>query len=171
LVIRGREPRPRGRPRDSWSLDPEAATEGPPSAYAELSRWLVRDIAARKSPVRAVQSTGRTIGNELARKGGTGSPEEQMHRALVALGFRPVREVDADAGLTYTLGNCPYREAVRENQPVVCALHRGLTRGLLDGISPRTRLSAFVPHDPYLAGCIIQLRGPLAEEAATRLSD
>ena len=171
LVVREREPRPRGRPRDSWSIDPGAAPDGPPSAYTELSRWLVRDIAARKSPVRTVQSTGRAIGNELALKEGAGTAEERMHRALVALGFRPVRQVEPDGTLKYTLANCPYREAVRENQPVVCGLHRGMTRGLLDGISPRTKLAAFVPHDPYLAGCVIQVRGPLADEAAARRSD
>jgi len=43
-----------------------------------------------------------------------------------------------------------------------------LTRGLLDGISPATRHSAFVPHDPNAAGCTIRLSGPLADEAAAR---
>ena len=169
LVVRGREVRPRGRPRDSWSINPEADAGGdPPTAYADLSRWLARDVAARSSPVRTVQSTGRRIGSELALAAAEGSPEERMYRALVALGFRPVRDIGRDAGLTYTLGNCPYREAVRENQPVVCGLHRGLTRGLLDGISPRTTLAGFVPKDPFAAGCLIQLRGPLATEAAAR---
>ena len=71
-----------------------------------------------------------------------------MHRALAALGFRPARDVDRDGKLGYTLANCPYREAVRENQPVVCALHRGLTRGLLDGISPDTKLKPSFPTTP-----------------------
>ena len=94
-----------------------------------------------------------------------------MHRTLATLGFRPGRAVDRDGKLDYTLANCPYREAVRENQPVVCALHRGLTRGLLDGISPDTELTAFVPRDPDTAGCLIQLSGPLADEAAARFAD
>jgi predicted ArsR family transcriptional regulator len=172
LVARAREPRPRGRPRDSWSIEPAAVPSAdPPTAYADLSRWLVRDVAARKSPIRQVESTGRAIGQELALTGAPGSPEQQMHRALAVLGFRPSREPDPGGRtLTYTLGNCPYREAVRENQRVVCALHRGLTRGLLDGISPTTKLSAFTPHDPYAAGCTIRLSGPIADEAATRTS-
>jgi predicted ArsR family transcriptional regulator len=166
LVVRGREARPRGRPRDTWSVDPEVDRSAePPTAYADLSRWLVRDLAARKSPVRQVEATGRAIGREMT-LGGAGPPEARMHRALSALGFRPSRAAEPDGkGLTYTLGNCPYREAVRENQRVVCALHRGLTRGLLDGISPATELAGFVPHDPYLAGCVIRVSGPLAEEA------
>jgi predicted ArsR family transcriptional regulator len=171
LIVRGRERRPRGRPRDSWSIDPQAGPSGdPPGAYADLSRWLVR-IASRRSRVGEVESTGREIGRELAERGEAGSPEERMHRALATLGFRPARAIDRDGKLDYTLANCPYREAVRENQPVVCALHRGLTRGLLDGISPNTKLSAFVPRDPDTAGCLIQLNGPLADEVAARVPE
>jgi hypothetical protein len=47
----------------------------------------------------------------------------------------------------------------------VCTLHRGMTRGLLDAIAPRTRLAGFVPRDPDTAGCLIELRGELADEA------
>ena len=94
-----------------------------------------------------------------------------MHRALATLGFRPARSIDHDGKLDYTLANCPYRDAVRENQPVTCALHRGLTLGLLESISPDTQLAAFVPRYPDTAGRPIQLEGPLAEEAAARLAD
>ena len=59
----------------------------------------------------------------------------------------------------------PYRDVARERQPLVCGLHRGMTRGLLDEIEPKTKLSAFVPKDPDAAGCEITLRGPLANEA------
>ena len=89
-----------------------------------------------------------------------------MRDVLGALGFQPTSTIDREGTLTYTLANCPYRDAVRENQTVVCALHRGLTRGLLDEMSPRTKLAGFVPKDPYTAGCLIQLKGPLADEAA-----
>jgi predicted ArsR family transcriptional regulator len=172
LVVRERERRPRGRPRDVWTIDPQAGPSGdPPGAYADLSRWLVRTIAARKSRVRDVESMGDQIGRELAEQGAAGSPEERMHRALATLGFRPRRSIDGDGKLDYTLANCPYREAVHENQPVTCGLHRGLTRGLLAGISPETELSAFVPRDPDTAGCLIQLDGPLADEAAARVAD
>jgi hypothetical protein len=45
---------------------------------------------------------------------------------------------------------------------VVCALHRGITRGLLDSIDPDTSLVGFVPADPDVGGCVIELRGPMA---------
>ena len=80
-----------------------------------------------------------------------------MGRTLTALGFAPQREHPRDGHVVFRLGSCPYREAVRENPPVVCELHRGLTRGLLDRLQPSARLSAFVPHDPDQAGCLIEV--------------
>jgi predicted ArsR family transcriptional regulator len=84
-----------------------------------------------------------------------------MRATLVSLGFQPSADVRPGA-LTYRLGNCPYREAVREGQEVVCGLHRGLTAGLLDEIAPDTVLTGFVPRDPDTAGCLIELEGGLA---------
>ncbi len=59
----------------------------------------------------------------------------------------------------FCLGNCPYRDAVNENQPAICALHEGITRGLLDVLAPSAALTAFVPHDPYEAGCTVEVHG------------
>jgi predicted ArsR family transcriptional regulator len=167
LVLRERERQARGRPRDTWSISPHAQPGGdPPTAYANLGRWLVRAIAAGATRVRDVEATGRQIGRELAPESTGPSPEERIHDVLVAMGFQPRRQFDPEGTLTYCLDNCPYRAVVRERQSVVCGLHRGLTRGLLDEIDPKTRLSAFVPKDPDAAGCEITLRGPLVKEAA-----
>ena len=106
----------------------------------------------------------RRIGRTLL-TGRKGSAEQRVHATIAALGFQPRRHFDADDTLTYELCNCPYREAVRERRQVVCGLHRGMTRGLLDAIDPETELTGFVPKDPYEAGCLIELRGPLAAEA------
>jgi predicted ArsR family transcriptional regulator len=165
LVLRERERQARGRPRDTWSISPTAQPGGdPPTAYADLGRWLVRAIAAGGARVRDVEATGRQIGRELATPGHAGSADAQIYGVLVAMGFQPMRRFDRPDTVTYCLDNCPYRAAVRERQPVVCGLHRGITRGLLDAVSPRTRLSAFVPKDPDAAGCEITVRGPLAAQ-------
>ena len=172
LVLRERERQARGRPRDTWSISPQAQPGGdPPTAYANLGRWLVRAIAAGATRVRDVEATGRQIGRELAPRSAEASSEEQIYGVLVAMGFQPRRRLDPAGRLTYCLDNCPYRAAVRERPSIVCGLHRGLTRGLLDEIDPETRLSAFVPKDPEAAGCEITLRGPLADEAAVRERD
>ena len=48
---------------------------------------------------------------------------------------------------------------VLENQPAICTLHKGITRGLLDVLDPHAKLAGFVPHDPDEGGCLIELRG------------
>src|SRR5689334_16173308 len=166
LLARARTRHGRGRPRDMWTIAAGAQPGGdPPSAYADLGRWLAKTIQPRKATLRAVEASGREIGRDLAPAGEGVQPEEKMHAALASMGFQPTREVDPAGGLTYRLCNCPYRDAVRENRDVVCTLHRGITRGLLDEISPATKLAGFVALDPYTAGCRIELRGELAREA------
>ena len=172
LVVRGRERRPRGRPRDVWTIDPQAGPSGdPPGAYADLSRWLVRTIAARKSRVRDVESMGHEIGRELASK------ERPVRRRSVCTERSRHSASDPHVPSIATGSWTTRWRTVRtatlcvRTSPSTCALHRGLTRGLLAGISPDTELTAFVPRDPDTAGCLIQLDGPLADEAAARLAD
>jgi predicted ArsR family transcriptional regulator len=172
LVLRERERLARGRPRDAWRISPEAQPGGdPPTGYAELSRWLVRSLVSGATRVRDVEATGREIGRELALDAADGAAEPRMFDVLVSLGFQPERAPVAGDRLTYVLRNCPYREAVRERQPLVCGLHRGLTRGMLDVLDPKTKLVGFVPQDPDAAGCLIELRGRMAGEAADASDD
>jgi predicted ArsR family transcriptional regulator len=159
LVVRHRAPRPRGRPRDEWTLSPTARPGGdPPSAYGALATWLARTIPATPARLREVEATGREVGRELAPADG-GSPEQAIGDALTALGFQPELERPAQGWLSCRLRNCPYRNAVHANQEVVCALHRGITRGLLDLVAPDATLERFVPHDPNRAGCEIDIVG------------
>lgn len=164
LVERRREPIARGRPRDVWSISPEAQPGGdPPTGYADLARWLVRSLAADGARVRDLEASGRRIGQGLAPGAGGGAPDERsLFDTLTALGFQPERVPAGAERLTYRLRNCPYREVVRERQPLVCALHRGLTRGLLESIDPASKLTGFDPKDPDLAGCLVRVRGPIA---------
>src|SRR3954452_14782292 len=97
LVVREREQRTRGRPRDAWAISPEAQPGGdPPTGYAELSRWLVRSLASGSARGRDVEATGRQIGRELAAGGADGQPAEpRMHEVLASLGFQPERSLVA----------------------------------------------------------------------------
>jgi len=178
LVVRRRDPVPRGRPRDSWRVSPGARPGGDaPTGYAALSRWLVRSLVSGGVRVREVEETGRRIGRGLAGAGAGGGAgggaradvaggEPRLFDALSSLGFAPQREPAGPGRIVYRLCNCPYREAVRERPALVCGLHRGLTRGLLDAIDPDTRLTGFEAKDPDQAGCLIRLRGPIAREVA-----
>ena len=158
LVIHRRVARPRGRPRDEWAIAPTARPGGdPPHAYGALARWLARTIPATPARLREVEAAGREIGQELASAPAT-TPEQAIGDLLAALGFQP--EIDrAHDRLSCRLGNCPYRDSVRHNPDVICTLHRGLTRGLLDQLAPTATLTRFVPHDPDRAGCEIDIEG------------
>jgi predicted ArsR family transcriptional regulator len=150
---------PRGRPRDHWTIAREARPAGqPPQAYGQLSGWLAR-AAGTAGDFASIERAGRDIGRELAPDRGARSNDQAMQDALVALGFAPRPERTGVDRLRFVLDNCPYRDAVRQNQPAVCTLHRGITAGLLDRLDPRARLADFVAKDPYTAGCVIDLEG------------
>jgi predicted ArsR family transcriptional regulator len=159
LVVRQRAPQARGRPRDEWSLSPTAEPGGlPPRAYAELARWLARAIPARPGRLREIERAGRDFGRELAPRDAA-SAEVGLRDTLTGLGFQPVIERGAAGRVSCCLRNCPYRESVKENQPVICTLHRGITQGVLDVLDPAARLVAFTPKDPDRAGCEIEIDG------------
>jgi predicted ArsR family transcriptional regulator len=160
LVVRERVPQQLGRPRDSWSIAPDALPGGePPDAYRRLARWLARSIPSRPERLREVERAGREIGRALLPDPGPSAVEETIGRVFTALGFAPQRERPTPRRVVFRVGSCPYRDAVRENQPVVCALHRGLTRGMLDELAPSARITGFDPQDPERAGCTIEIEG------------
>lgn len=147
----------RGRPRDVWAVLASAQPGGePPQAHGDLGRWLARAIGDHGHEPE-IERGGREIGRELAPAPNHGSPREAMRDALAALGFAPEAQDRPSGGTRFVLGNCPYRRAVAENPGAVCALHRGITQGLLDRLDPRSHLEDFVARDPFAAGCLIDV--------------
>ena len=148
----------RGRPRDSWAVIAAAMPEGrPPDSHRQLSRWLARALAGR-GDLASIEDTGREIGRELVENGNGRPVADSLLDALAALGFVPRAEPHTPDRTRFVLRNCPYREAVLQNQPAICGLHRGITRGLLDRLSPRAELTGFVAKHPLEAGCLIDIR-------------
>lgn len=167
LVARGRARQARGRPRDAWTIASDARPGGEsPRAYSDLGRWLARAIPTRPGRLRDVEATGREIGREIAPRDPETDTTTALKDTLVTLGFQPRLQPQTSDKTTLCLGNCPYRDAVRENQPVICSLHRGITLGLLDVLDPHATLTDFVPRDPDTAGCLIELTGVDASPAA-----
>lgn len=156
LVERRVAPQERGRPRDAWAIAADASPGGrPPDGHGQLSRWLARAVTG-PGDLASIEATGREIGRELA-AGANGRPvEESLLDALAALGYVP-RADARPGGFTFVLRNCPYREAVLQNQPAICALHRGITQGMVDRLDPTAQLAAFVPKPPLQAGCRIEI--------------
>jgi predicted ArsR family transcriptional regulator len=119
LVERARVRDRRGRPPDAWRISADARPGGSdPRAYQDLGRWLARALQARRRGLRGIEETGREIGRELAPEDTTANGGA-FEASLTALGFQPVAR-PRKGGVTYCLRNCPYRDAVRENQPAIC---------------------------------------------------
>lgn len=157
FVTRNRVRMAKGRPRDSWAVAPDAHPGGmQPRAYTDLAKWLARSIPANATRLRELERTGREIGRELAPAATSGDPAEDLRDALAALGFEPTLEL-GEAGFACSLGNCPYKDSVRESPEIVCTLHRGITAGLLTELDPKAKLTGFEPHDPERAGCLIEV--------------
>lgn len=149
----------KGRPRDDWTVSPEAHPGGErPRAYSDLAGWLARAVSANPDCLREVEQAGREIGRELAPSPGD-DPAGSLRDSLAALGFEPTLD-RGEAGFVCHLGNCPYRNAVRENQEVVCGLHRGITAGILAELDPTAKLTRFEPRDPDQAGCLFEVSVP-----------
>lgn len=165
LVDRRRVRHGAGRPRDHWTIDPQAAPDPrDPAPYAELGRWLTRVVRAGAAGAPDVAAIGRTIGRELAPMPSDAPPEQQLHDALAAMRFRP-REVDGPPGeWGCRLDHCPYRNVAEGSDRLVCRLHRGITEGLLDVIAPGSALRTFVPHDPADAGCEVTVAIATADD-------
>jgi predicted ArsR family transcriptional regulator len=156
FVVRSRERVGAGRPRDIWTVSPQAHPGGaPPRAYAELASWLARAIPATDARLREVERSGHEIGAELAPPR-VADPAAGFRDALAALGFEPTLE-RGERGYSCRLGNCPYSGAVTENQAVVCGLHRGITAGILAALDPDAKLTGFEPHDPERGGCLVEV--------------
>jgi predicted ArsR family transcriptional regulator len=151
----------RGRPRHEWALTPDPVPGRPaPTAYRDLARWLVRGLGADAGALDRVAAAGRAIGRAASPVAPEQPPADALRTALTSLGFQPARE-DEPGRTRYVLRNCPYRDAVTESPAVVCGLHEGITRGLLDELAPEAELTGFVPREPHAAGCLVEVEwGP-----------
>jgi predicted ArsR family transcriptional regulator len=157
----------RGRPRRLWSVASDASPGGKaPEAYRELASFLSRSVGGSAD----ARAEGRRIGAEIGAGSGVdnGTPEA-LGSALSAMGFQPRRH-DAGNRTEFTLCNCPYRDVAGSNPGIVCALHRGVAEGLVKAIDPAAEVTRFVPEDPSLAGCIVEIASS-AEQTSTEVPD
>ena len=147
LIERARVRLQRGRPPTPGRSPPMPGPGGPLLAPIRISAGGWPGRCGRASPGCAASR------RPVARSGGSSHPRPRLgadafEASLIALGFQPTATAREDDGVTFCLRNCPYRDAVRENQPAICALHKGITRGLTEVLLPEAKLSAFVPQRP-----------------------
>lgn len=137
-VVRDREPRSTpGRPRVTYAATPEAPRVARRRflLLAQLLAGLVGEHLA--DPAAATEEAGRAWSQSLplpVRPGGTATEAEALDLVTDSLeeaGFES-RAVDDRDGLRIEVTHCPFLEVASDNQHVVCSLHLGLMRGVIE---------------------------------------
>ncbi|WP_205787237.1 helix-turn-helix transcriptional regulator [Specibacter cremeus] len=129
-----------GRGRPAWLYAP-ALPDAAPAGYAALAGVLAAHIAATStSPAADGEQAGRQWADALrgARPLPGVAPAARRPRAVRLQVAEHLRQagfgVDANPAATeLALTVCPILAAARNNPDVVCAVHLGLVRGLLEG--------------------------------------
>ena len=114
----------RGRPAWIWRASAPA-----PSPFAALANVLADQVALLSdTPARAGIEAGQRWGATL----GLASPGSDAGTAvldsLAALGFAPRAEDDDSVSLL----SCPLLSAARDNPQVICNVHLGIVRGIME---------------------------------------
>ena len=146
LIERATEDRAHpGRPRMVYRAVPAAPVNGTRS-YRLLAEMLTGMISGMlPEPERAADEAGRAWGRYLTERPAPFervAPEEALSRlvgVLDEIGFAPDAERDGRSA-TIRLRNCPFREVAGRHREVICSLHLGLMRGVLEEM--RTSLAA-----------------------------
>jgi len=149
----------RGRPSIRYRL---VSKDGLAQAgHRELVRLLLGLVRRAGATEREVEEFGREEGRLLAHRG---AGRQALAEAFARLGFAPEEVTDRAARrrgeMEVRLRRCPFADAVlAPDGHLVCALHRGVTLGLLDVAAEDANLTAFQPRDPIAAGCRVAVRG------------
>jgi predicted ArsR family transcriptional regulator len=139
-----------GRPQTLFAVTQREEPES--SDYRLLAEILAGLLTGQRSRDRA-QELAREWGQYLVVQGGpkpgTRLPERRnlaiLQEAMARAGFDPRFRRRSLAVVEVSLRSCPFRDLVDDHRELVCAIHRGLVEGMLQGLKPPLRLSEFEP--------------------------
>jgi len=153
LVRRDSEPRNQpGRPRVLYRAQPVAGDQ----QYHQLAAAMVRHFAGPLDDAGSrAEAAGEAWGAELLAELPL-APVAALPRlvgCLARLGFQP--ELLPEPIPSIVLRPCPYAELAGEHPEIVCRMHLGMMRGLLDDTGPWT-VEALEPY-ATADSCIVRL--------------
>lgn len=140
LVVRRREDRTRpGRPKVLYAATDSAARPASRSyqLLAEILTTLVGE--ALPDPARSAEGAGNAWGRYLSpavrpsRRPGESESLATLVQSLEGLGFDS-QVVDDPNSLRLEISHCPFLEIAKTQNQVVCSVHHGMIRGILDQI-------------------------------------
>jgi predicted ArsR family transcriptional regulator len=160
-----------GRPRTLYTATPDAPHAGRRS-YRLLAQILTDYLAAhvrnpRKAALEAGEQWGRRLGERPARsrRVTARAATRELVDKLDQLGFAP-EPVTSGRRRQILLHHCPFREAAEQHQSVVCTVHLGLMRGMLDELDAPVAATGLDPLvEPDL--CIAHLASRTSDERAS----
>jgi predicted ArsR family transcriptional regulator len=139
-----------GRPQHVYSLTVGAPgiTFDPPShaLLAGLLAGLAERVGADAGDADAI---GESWGRDAGKRTRSRSCVKALAGELERLGFEPAAEVDNE-DVTISFLRCPFRELAEAYPELVCNLHRGICRGVVDEVGGGTveAFSTLYDHDP-----------------------
>ncbi len=143
-----------GRPPLEYRVALSAmASWGAPGPY-ELLAVLLLDVArGTHTPVEAGADAGRRLAPEYLPDA---DPLDVLQAEMARRGFEPRRETHGPL-TELVLERCPFQAAATADPEVVCAVHRGLAEGILEGMHADTEVRDLVAFDPARAGCRLRV--------------
>jgi predicted ArsR family transcriptional regulator len=147
-----------GRPQTVYSAVDREAREG--RDYRLFADMVAGQITGARQRARSIGSArawgAYLVGRSAPPPGGRSSSGPNLAVLQVALaeaGFDPRFRRRGRGRVDIALRDCPFRELLDEHRELVCALHRGLLEGMLQGSRPTMRLETFEPLAERTAVC------------------
>lgn len=141
--------RPALRVRAVAAMDPDG-----PRNYAGLAHALVSGLGHHPDGARLALDTGRAWGAAAARAGGGSlEPVARLTEILDDLGFAPEHATPGQIGLRH----CPFLEVAKASPDVVCPVHLGMMRGVLDELGSQVTVERLQPFETP-DRCVAHLR-------------
>lgn len=113
-----------------------------PRHYRMLAEVLAAGLASEKSPRRRAVEAGRAWGRGVVP--GKGRPVAQLVDVLDDLDFAP-QLLEGEDLPVIGLRHCPFLELVDDRADVVCPVHLGLMRGVLEALDADVTVERLVP--------------------------
>lgn len=139
-----------GRPQTMYTAI--EGDSGDPGDYRLLTEILCGLVRGKRSIERA-EGLARDWGHYLIsqdrpKPGAAPAPKRTLaalQDAMARAGFDPRFRRGKGGNVEISLRDCPARELTEEHGDLVCALHKGLIQGMLEGVTPPLELKSFAP--------------------------
>lgn len=154
----------RGRPRLLYRVDPSADSRwGHRGPYEQLSLLLAEVLRTGDEPEEVGRRAGRAeIASRMKHHNGADAVDVLLTE-MARQGFEPKLEIHGQSVEAH-IANCPYASAATADPDIVCSIHVGMVKGILEGIDGFV-LDEFDRAEPNSGRCCVH--GRLTDDGGT----